>query len=126
MKSFKSVCFVIGCRYQLSSQLLSIDTVYYYVNTLASLLLKAILLLKINFLSKLSTSNLGSHGSRVNFLHQLESEKVPLDTIFHLSLSSHVDKVIVISKERRMSLSASVLNVTISSHGLSFDFSIPL
>ena len=88
MKSMKSVCFVIGCRYQLSSPLLSIDTVYYYVDTLASLLLKAILLLKINFLSKLSTSNLGSHGSRVNFLHQLESEKVPLDTIFHLSLLS--------------------------------------
>ena len=86
MKSLKPVCCVIGCRYQLSTALnVSKDTVYYYVDTLASLLLKVILLLKINFLSKLSTSNLGSHGSPVNFLHQLESEKVPLDTISHLS-----------------------------------------
>ena len=60
----------------------------------------------MNFLCKLWTSNLGSHAFPVNFLHHLESEKVPLDTIFHLSPSSSSlgDKVIVISKERRVSL----------------------
>ena len=112
-----SVC-VISCRYQLPP-LLSIDTVYYSVDTLASLLLKVILLLKMKFLCKLWTSNLGSHGSPVNFLHQLESEKVPLDTISHLS-SLPVTKLLWYQKraEWAVSLNASMFNVTISSHGL--------
>ena len=115
-----SVC-VISCRYQLHP-LLSIDTVYYSVDTLASLLLKVILLLKMKFLCKLWTSNLGSPGSPVNFLHQLESEKVPLDTISHLS-PLPVTNLLWYQKraEWAVSLNASMFNVTMSSHGLSFE-----
>ena len=81
----------------INAPLISIDTVCYYVDPQASsLLLKVFRVLKMNFLCKLWTSNLGSHGSPVNFLHQLESEKVPSIP----SLISLGDKVIVILKER--------------------------